>query len=311
MNIHTQIILALAVVLSFGAFAAEEKGDLKWGVTLGVASLDYESERPRETYDSFENATYTPLVFGIDVGRGKHSVSYKITSAGDEDYNYRSTSTYTDSALLRVEDNKRDHEESTITYQYQLEGGWGLGIQYNDVENSYTGTGKADYEHYDWTYGDVTENALDGFGFFGTFVRIIPDTKWVFAAKLGVALTDYKGTYNANQVISTTDSYYDFIPILNGSTIQATETYSGDASSAIIGLTMAYVVSPKSVVYFNFDTRVDEFDEIDVIANPRTGTGYWAGGPDGGDDIAEEIETPAGLEETTWKFAVEWRYALN
>jgi hypothetical protein len=314
MNLQRKLIFSLAVCLSFGAFAAEEKGDLKWGVTLGVASLDYESERPGDGYTLYEDATYRPFVFGIDVGRGKHSVSYKITSAGDEDYNpvRDPASDFVDNSLNRVTVEGRDHKETTITYQYQLERfpGWGLGIQYNDVENKYSGTQKADYEHYYWDGQYGTDAQLDGWGFFGTYVRPIQDTKWVFAAKLGVALTDYEASWQYDRQINTTDSYYDVFPNLDGSTLRSTELSTGDASSAIIGLTMAYVASPKSVVYFNFDTRVDDFGELNVAINPTTGTGYWENYEEG-DDFQNSIELAAGLEETNWKFAIEWRYSLN
>ena len=73
---------------------------------------------------------------------------------------------------------------------------------------------------------------------------------------------------------------------------------------------MAYVASPKSVVYFNFDTRVDDFGELNVAINPTTGTGYWENYEEG-DDFQNSIELAAGLEETNWKFAIEWRYSLN
>jgi hypothetical protein len=310
MNLQRKLICSLAVFLSFGAFAAEEKGDLKWGVTLGVANLDYESDQPGTETSYFEDATYTPMVYGIDVGRGKHSVSYKVTSAGKESYNLERTPPYDYTSTERVDDRKRDHEETTITYQYQLSGGWGLGIQYNDVENNYSNDGKSSYTNYDWDFTTKTKAINDGWGFFGTYVKPITDTKWVFAAKLGVIELNYESEYSSSETIMTTTNVYDFITDLDGSTISGSSSSTGDATSAIIGLTMAYVASPKSVVYFNFDTRVDDFGELNTEFNPETYTGYFAG-------VYDDTYTPedqsiaAGIEETNWKFSVEWRYALN
>ena len=296
--------IILASVFSISVTAA----DLKWGVTLGTALLEYENEETTTEYDNTEEASYTTPTLGLDVSSGKHLLSYKITSGGYEQLDIVRSPATVYTANSRVASTERDHEEISLTYQYQLGGGWGLGIQFNDVKNDYKDKYSSNYDHYDWNGNFNVKNELDGWALFGTYVRQIPDSDWVFASKLGIALLDHNNTLQWKEIITTTDNYYDVLPTLNGSGFNTSQTATGDATSAVFGLTMIYIASSKSSIRFNYDTRVDDFGERDYSSVNQVGSGYFS------ENVFEQTPSTneqTSLEETNWKFSIEWRYRLN
>jgi len=322
------LLTALFSLLALG-IQAEAENELRWGISLGSGAITFESDQTdSDTSDYYSSeADYNPTIFGFDVSNGTHSVSFINTSSGSEDLD-TSSSTTSDYNTLSAE---RDYDEMSITYLYRINNSWSVGLGYNKISNDSSRVRAASWDYFDswqsWTNatdpGQYTftrtlenESEMDGLTLLATWVKPIESSpNWVFAAKMGLADTEYSNSFSGTNVLSGVPVDLNTYLIdygygnANGDGWDWSGTETGDNIAAVFGLTMVYIVNPQNTISFNYDTRVDDFGELtaDYVETPRGG---WVTAEDEelqGTETYNNIE----IEQTNWKFTIVWRFALN
>ena len=325
-------ILLLLPALMFGTLHAS---DWKFSVTLGTGSIDYEEDalfKDSENAPQLSNGvqlqsnrsdTYTPSIYGIGLGNGKHTFGYKVTSASSSDYDLESNSaasTYTTTVR------ERDYEETTISYQYRLNSDWTVGVAYNDKEhernvsnfNNYPITWDGVATEYTWTNVGKSNSTQDGFAVYATWQKLFAN-HWVFAAKLGVSQTDLDENFSdvatlTNIPASLNDLYVELgIGALNDATITNEGMNSGDSTTAYGGLSLIRIFpsAPNHQVIFSIDGRTDDLAGSSVLTKNGVGTGYFADPEDAtGSPEGATVTGGADIEEYNLKYTLEYKYTF-
>jgi hypothetical protein len=324
-------LFLLIPALMLGSLQAN---DWRFSVSLGTGSIDYEEDAFFKDADnnpdvvrgvqlqSKRSDTYTPSIYGIGLGNGKHTFGYKVTSASSSDYDLVSNleaSTYT--TTIR----ERDYEETTISYQYRLNSDWTVGVAYNDKEHerntsnfkNYPITWDGENSEYTWTNVGKSNSTQDGLAVYATWQKLFAN-HWVFAAKLGVSQTDLDEEFNSvgtltGVPVSLNDIYIEAgIGALNGSTFTNAGMNSGDSTTAYGGLSLIRIFpsAPNHQIIFSIDARTDDLAGTSVLTVDNVATGYFAN-PDRNPETEEP--TPTGgsdIEEYNLKYTLEYKYTF-
>ena len=320
----SKIIYSL-LMIPFLALPLQAEGEWRWGVSLGTGSISFENEEGSADGTTGLEADYNPSIFGFDVSDGTHSVSvFKSNSGGEDvDVSFSGTSNYTFSSA------EQDYDELNITYLYRLNSNWSVGATYNKVTNDFSSSKfnsinysdalssiavASDPGAYTWTKAVSNDQETDGFAVVANWVKPI-NSQWVFAAKIGLASTDYSNSTVGSEVVTGIPAALHDQAVAaglgnaNGDGVDWSGSESGDNIASILGMSMVYIVNANNTITLTYDRRVDDFGDLSENYNQVARNGWVTAGG----NLSESWEgvNEVDIEQTNSKFLVVWRYTLN
>ena len=321
------IFLIIPIILS-----AQESSRI--GVSLGFGTTDYDfteidsSEQTKE-FDSSHSTQY----LGLDYGFGKHTFAVTTAVADLEEVN--EAGSYYDDFYYPIRSAELEFDDFNLTYTYRLSSSWQVGIGYNELSQEYNklysnnidfdGIGYDDNNQYTWTYSDGRDVTSDGLTIFAGYVQ--PMSNNLFATlRIGYTKQDYSTDGSWGDIISGLSSEFDSClsgngcPTgyfydgpqtagVNGYGYEGNYALEGDASAAVLGVGLVWVLNPKNTISLDFAVRSFDYGELSLTQSSKA-TGYFAGGdtqvpqPDTSDFESE-------LEEDYSFISIKWRYKLN
>ena len=321
------VFLVIPIILS-----AQESSRI--GVSLGFGTSDYDfteinsSEQTKEA-DSSHSTQY----LGLDYGFGKHT--FAVTTAVADLEEVTEAGSYYDDFYYPIRSAELEFDDFNLTYTYRLSSSWQVGIGYNELSQEYhksysknidfDGIGFDDNNQYTWSYSDGRDVTSDGLTIFAGYVQ--PMSNNLFATvRVGYTQQDYSTEGSWSDIISGLSSEFDAClsgngcPTgytysgpqtagLNGYGYEGNYTLEGDASAAVLGVGVVWVLGPKNTISFDYAVRSFDYGQLSVTESDNA-TGYFAGGDTQvSPPVTSDLESE--LEEDYSFFSIKWRYKLN
>jgi hypothetical protein len=321
------LFLVLPIILS-----AQENSRI--GVSLGFGTSDYDfieidSENETIEVDSSHSTQY----LGVDYGFGNHTFAVTTAVADLEEVN--EAGSYYNDSYYPIRSAEIEFDDFNLTYTYRLNSSWQVGIGYNKLTQDYhknyiknidfEGIGLDANNQYTWTYTDLEEATSDGLTIFAGYVQ--PMSNNLFAtARVGFTQQDYSTEAVWTEITSGFSPEFDSCLSgngcpsgfayngpqtagLNGYGYEGNASLKGDATAAVFGVGVVWVLNQQNTVSFDFAVRSFDYGEL-TLSESSSATGYFSGG-DTQVPTVDSSPVQSELEEDYSFFSVKWRYKLN
>jgi hypothetical protein len=333
MNIKNKILgLTLTVIFLANPVFAQDANPIKWGISLGTGSTEYETIIIVDEDDGSQRlrtdeVDFSSMLIGFDARSGKHQVSFATNTADEESMSIAGS--YYD--RYQGPSRTADFDDQSFTYTYSMTDKWRFSLGYNTLKmdkgwsNSYDGSGVLVYGTTDtWTVTDIFSSSTERSGATAVISYVRPfgeSGKWIAVGRLGFTAQDYEesgaGTVRISGVSAASESCWNGTTCqgvsykTNGDGYDISQTWTGDSTSAIFGISLIYILdNPRHTLNFDFTTRDNDYGVLSGNLNQTAIGGYFSG--DAGRSDSFDLDTAdRQVDETIWAFSVKWRYGLN
>ena len=320
------LFLVLPIILS-----AQENSRI--GVSLGFGTTDYDFTEVLENSSREVDSSHSTQYLGVDYGFGNHT--FAITTAVADLDEVNELGSYYDDFYYPIRSADLEFDDFNLTYTYRLNANWQVGIGYNELTQEYNknyknnvdfdGIGYDDNNQYSWTYSDGSDVSSDGFTIFAGYVQSMSNNLFA-TARIGFTQQDYSKNGSWTDLISGLSPEFDSClsgngcPAgytssnpqtagLNGYGFEGNYTLEGDASAAVFGVGVVWVLNQKNTISFDFAVRSFDYGTLSLTDSEKA-TGYFTGG-DNSVAPPTTAEYESELEEDYSFFSIKWRYKLN
>ena len=328
MNIKNKILgLTLTVIFLANPVFAQDANPIKWGVSLGTGTTEYESISTQTRGSRTDEVDFSSLLLGIDARSGKHQVSFATNTADEESMSI--SGSYYDN--FSNPSRTSDFSDQSFTYTYSLTDKWRVSLGYNTLTID-KGWGNA----YDRTFSIVTgttDNVTTTDAFSSSsersgatavisYVQPFGESgKWIAVGRIGFTAQEYEasgtgtirysGVSAASEACANGTTCPGYSYRTNGDGYDYNEKETGDSTSAIFGISVIYILdNPRHTLNFDFTTRDNDYGVLSGTYND-TAIGGWFSGDAGNDYSTDFNNEDQEVDETVWTFTVKWRYGLN
>ena len=320
------LFLVLPIILS-----AQENSRI--GVSLGFGTTDYDFTEVLENSSREVDSSHSTQYLGVDYGFGNHT--FAITTAVADLDEVNELGSYYDDFYYPIRSADLEFDDFNLTYTYRLNANWQVGIGYNELTQEYNknyknnvdfdGIGYDDNNQYTWTYSDGSDVSSDGFTIFAGYVQSMSNNLFA-TARIGFTQQDYSKNGSWADLISGLSPEFDSClsgngcPAgytssnpqtagLNGYGFEGNYTLEGDASAAVFGVGVVWVLNQKNTISFDYAVRSFDYGTLSLTDSEKA-TGYFTGG-DNSVAPPTTAEYESELEEDYSFFSIKWRYKLN
>ena len=282
--------LTLAILFVANPIFAQDSNPIKWGISLGAGSTEYETIIVVDEDDGSQRlrtdeVDFSSMLIGFDARSGKHQVSFATNTADEESMSIAGSYYDRYSGPSRTS----DFDDQSFTYTYSLTDKWRFSLGYNTLTmdkgwgNSYDGSGvlvlntPADT----WTITDIYSSSTERSGATAVMSYVRPfgeSGKWIAVGRIGFTAQDYEesgtGTIRVSGVSAASESCWNGTTCqgvalkTNGDGIDYSDTLTGDNTSAIFGISLIYILdNPRHTLNFDFTTRDNDYGVLSGTQN--------------------------------------------